>query len=180
MPPPQKSKSSGAKKSTARKTQRTSPNDAIKLLEADHRQVEKWFKEFEATNGQKTKDKLAEQICTALKVHTQIEEELFYPASREALPSDKEEMVDEAVVEHAAAKNLIAEIEAMDVGEELFDAKVKVLQEMIEHHVEEEEKEYFPAVRKTEMDLEAIGVQMAQRKEELMGQMTRVNGRIIQ
>ena len=89
MPTPQKSKSSGAKKSTARKTQRTSPNDAIKLLEADHRQVEKWFKEFEATNGQKTKDKLAEQICTALKVHTQIEEELFYPASREALPGDK-------------------------------------------------------------------------------------------
>ena len=180
MPTPQKSKSSGAKKSTARKTQRTSPNDAIKLLEADHRQVVKWFKEYEATNGKKTKDKLAEQICTALKVHTQIEEELFYPASREALPSDQEEMVDEAVVEHAAAKTLIAEIEAMDVGEELFDAKVKVLQEMIEHHVQEEEKEYFPAVRKTEMDLEAIGVQMAQRKEELMGQMTRVNGRIIQ
>ena len=180
MPTPQKSKSGGAKKSTARKTQRTSPNDAIKLLEADHRQVEKWFKEFEATNGQKTKDKLAEQICTALKVHTQIEEELFYPASREALPSDQEEMVDEAVVEHAAAKTLIAEIEAMEVGEELFDAKVKVLQEMIEHHVEEEEKEYFPAVRKTEMDLEAIGAQMAQRKEELMGQMARVNGRMVQ
>ncbi|HEX5776716.1 MAG TPA: hemerythrin domain-containing protein [Caulobacteraceae bacterium] len=180
MPTPQKSKSGGAKKSTARKTQRTGPNDAIKLLEADHRQVEKWFKEFEATNGQKTKDKLAEQICTALKVHTQIEEELFYPASREALSSEQEEMVDEAVVEHAAAKTLIAEIEAMDVGEELFDAKVKVLQEMIEHHVEEEEKEYFPAVRKTEMDLEAIGAQMAQRKEELMGQMARVNGRVIQ
>ena len=180
MPTPQKSKSGGAKKSTARKTQRTGPNDAIKLLEADHRQVEKWFKEFEATNGQKTKDKLAEQICTALKVHTQIEEELFYPASREALSSEQEEMVDEAVVEHAAAKTLIAEIEAMEVSEELFDAKVKVLQEMIEHHVEEEEKEYFPAVRKTEMDLEAIGAQMAQRKEELMAQMTRVNGRVIQ
>ena len=180
MPTPHKSKSSGARKSTARRTQRTSPNDAIKLLEADHRQVEKWFKEYEATNGQKTKDKLAEQICTALKVHTQIEEELFYPASREALPGDKEEMVDEAVVEHAAAKNLIAEIEAMEVGDELFDAKVKVLQEMIEHHVQEEEKEYFPAVRKTEMDLEAIGAQMAQRKEELMAQMTRVNGRVIQ
>jgi hemerythrin-like domain-containing protein len=174
-----KSKSSGGK-TTARKTQRTGPNDAIKLLESDHRQVEKWFKEFEATNGEKTKARLAEQICTALKVHTQIEEEIFYPASREALPTDKEELVDEAVVEHAAAKTLIAEIEAMDVGEELFDAKVKVLQEMIEHHVQEEEKEYFPATRKTEMDMEAIGAQMAQRKEELMGQMTRVNGRVIQ
>lgn len=175
-----KAKSSGAKKTTARKTQRTSANDAIKLLEADHRQVEKWFKEFEATNGQKTKAKLAEQICLALKVHTQIEEEIFYPASREALSGDQEEMVDEAVVEHAAAKNLIAEIEAMEVGDELFDAKVKVLQEMIEHHVEEEEKEYFPATRKTEMDMEALGMQMASRKEELMGQMTRVNGQTVQ
>lgn len=172
-----KTKSSGAKKTTARKT---TPNDAVKLLEADHRQVEKWFKEFEATNGSKTKAKLAEQICTALKVHTQIEEEIFYPASREALPTDKEELVDEAVVEHAAAKTLIAEIEAMEPGDELYDAKVKVLQEMIEHHVEEEEKEYFPATRKTDMDMEAIGSQMARRKEELMGQMTRVNGRVIQ
>lgn len=175
-----KAKSGGAKKTTARKTTRRSPNDAIKLLEADHRQVEKWFKEFEATNGQKTKTKLVEQICTALKVHTQIEEEIFYPASREVLSGEDEEMVDEAVVEHAAAKTLIAEIEAMDVGEELFDAKVKVLQEMIEHHVEEEEKEYFPEVRKTEMDLEAIGLQMASRKEELMTQMTRVNGQMVQ
>ena len=173
-----KTKSGGAKKTT--RTQRTTPNDAIKLLEADHRQVEKWFKEFEATNGQKTKAKLAEQICTALKVHTQIEEELFYPASREALSSDQEEMVDEAVVEHASAKNLIAEIEAMDVGEELFDAKVKVLSELIEHHVEEEEKEYFPEARKTEMDMEALGLQMASRKEELMAQMTRVNGQVVQ
>ena len=176
---PRKTKS-GSKKTTTRRTQRTSPNDAIKLLEADHRQVEKWFKEFEATNGQKTKAKLAEQICTALKVHTQIEEEIFYPASRKAFSAEQEEMVDEAVVEHASAKNLIAEIEAMEVGDELFDAKVHVLMEMIEHHVEEEEKEYFPAVRKTEMDLEAIGVQMAQRKEELMGQMTRVNGQMVQ
>ena len=89
-------------------------------------------------------------------------------------------MIDEAIVEHASAKDLIAQIESMEADEELYDAKVKVLQEMIEHHVGEEEKEYFPAVRKTEMDLEAIGVQMAQRKEELMGQMTRVNGRVVQ
>ena len=182
MPTTQPGKSkTGSKKSTTRKTaQRATPNDAIKLLESDHRQVEKWFKEFEATNGQKTKAKLAEQICLALKVHTQIEEEIFYPASREALSSEQEEMVDEAVVEHAAAKTLIAEIEAMEVGEELFDAKVKVLQEMIEHHVGEEEEDYFPACRKTDMDLEAIGMQMAQRKEELMAQITRVNGQPVQ
>jgi len=176
----QKSKSGGAK-STAKKTsQKASPNDAIKLLEADHRQVEKWFKEFEATNGEKTKTKLVEQICLALKVHTQIEEEVFYPVSREFLNTEDEEMVDEAVVEHAAAKTLIAEIEAMEVGDDLFDAKVHVLMEMIEHHVEEEEKEYFPETRKTEMDMEAVGAQMAARKEELMGQMTRVNGQMVQ
>jgi hemerythrin superfamily protein len=176
----QKSRSGGSKAPVRKTRQRATPNDAIKLLEADHRQVEKWFKEFEATNGEKTKTKLVEQICTALKVHTQIEEEIFYPVSREFLNTEDEEMVDEAVVEHAAAKTLISEIEAMEVGDELFDAKVKVLMEMIEHHVEEEEKEYFPELRKTEMDMEATGVQMAQRKEELMGQMTRMNGHMVQ
>ena len=177
----QKSKSGGSKSSSAsRKTQRATPNDAIKLLEADHKQVAKWFEEFEATNGAKTKAKLAEQICLALKVHTQIEEEIFYPASREAFSSEQEEMVDEAVVEHASAKNLIAEIEAMEVGDELFDAKVHVLMEMIEHHVEEEEKEYFPEARKTDMDMEALGIQMAERKEQLMAQLTRVNGQTVQ
>ncbi|HYG28505.1 MAG TPA: hemerythrin domain-containing protein [Caulobacteraceae bacterium] len=177
----QKSKSGGSKSSTTKKaSQKATSNDAIKLLEADHRQVEKWFKEFEATNGEKTKTRLVEQICLALKVHTQIEEEIFYPASREAFSSDQEEMVDEAVVEHASAKNLIAEIEAMEVGDDLFDAKVHVLMEVIEHHVEEEEKEYFPAARKTDMDMEALGMQMAERKEQLMGQMTRVNGHMIQ
>jgi hemerythrin superfamily protein len=177
----QKSKSGGSK-STAKKTSspKTSPNDAVKLLEADHRQVEKWFKEYEATNGEKTKTKLVDQILTALKVHTQIEEEIFYPVSREFLDSEGEEMVDEAVVEHASAKNLMAEIEGMEVGDELFDAKVKVLSELIEHHVEEEEKEYFPETRKTEMDMEAVGAQMKARKEELMAQMTRVNGQTVQ
>lgn len=176
----QKSRSGGSKTPAKKTRSRTSPNDAVKLLEADHRQVEKWFKEYEATNGEKTKAKLVEQICTALKVHTQIEEEIFYPVSREFLSTEDEEMVDEAVVEHAAAKNLIAEIEGMEVGDELFDAKVKVLMEMIEHHVEEEEKEYFPETRKTEMDMEAVGAQMAARKEELMAQMTRVNGQTVQ
>jgi hemerythrin superfamily protein len=176
----QKSKSGGSKSTARKTTQRTSPNDAIKLLEADHRQVDKWFKEYEATNGAKTKAKLVDQIITALKVHTQIEEEIFYPVSREFLDSESEEMVDEAVVEHASAKNLIAEIEAMEVGDDLFDAKVKVLSELIEHHVEEEEKEYFPETRKTEMDMEAVGAQMKARKEELMAQMTRVNGQTVQ
>ncbi len=173
---------SAKSKATAKKaaTRKAAANDAIKLLEADHRQVEKWFAEFEKTNGKVTKTKLVEQICTALKVHTQIEEEIFYPASREVLNAEQEEMVDEAVVEHASAKQLIAEIEQMEVGDDLYDAKVKVLSELIEHHVEEEEKEYFPTVRKTDLDLEAIGMQLASRKEELMSMMSRKNGQPIQ
>jgi hypothetical protein len=104
-----------------------------------------------------------------LTVHTQIEEEIFYPTSREFLEDD--EIVNEAIIEHAAAKDLIAEIEAGDPSDEMFDAKVKVLQEQIEHHVEEEEKEYFPQVQKTDMDLKTIGEQMKMRKQELMAEM---------
>lgn len=176
MATPQSSKSKTAKKTAKRAT----THDAVKLLEADHRQVEKWFKEFEATNGAKTKAKLVEQICLALKVHTQIEEEIFYPVSREALSTDQEDMVDEAVVEHASAKQLIGELEQMEPGEDLYDAKVKVLSELIEHHVEEEETEYFPACRKAGMDMETTGLKLAQRKEELMGQLTKLNGHPVQ
>ena len=174
-----KSKSSRSQSSsTSRSKGASGGQDAIQLLKADHREVEKMFAEFEKTNGAATKTRLADQICLALKVHTQIEEEIFYPAAREAL-SD-EEMVDEAVVEHAAAKDLIAEIEAMDVGEDLFDAKVKVLSEQIEHHVEEEEKEMFPKLQKTDMDMRALGLRMAERKTELMSSMARPNGHRIQ
>ena len=171
---------SGQKSSSRSKSASTRPGekDAIQLLKADHREVEGMFSQFEKTNGMFTKAKLAEQICLALKVHTQIEEEIFYPAARDAL-SD-EEMVDEAVVEHAAAKDLIAEIEAMEPGEDLFDAKVKVLSEQIEHHVEEEEKEMFPKLQKTDMDMRALGLRMAERKMELMSSMARPNGQRVQ
>ena len=98
-----------------------------------------------------------------------IEEEIFYPVSREYLKDDA--IVDEAVVEHASAKDLIAEIEQMAPGDDLYDAKVKVLNELIEHHVEEEEKEYFPQAKKTDMDMKAVGARMAARKAELKGQM---------
>jgi hypothetical protein len=104
-----------------------------------------------------------------LRVHTQIEEEIFYPVSREFLKD--EEIVNEAVVEHQSAKDLMAQIEGMDPSEQYYDAKVSVLKEMIEHHVEEEEKEYFPEVQKSEMDTKAVGQQMQARKEELMAQM---------
>ena len=171
-----KSKSSSKSKTTS--SSRSGEKDAIQLLKADHREVEKMFADFEKTNGPVTKSKLAEQICLALKVHTQIEEEIFYPAAREAL--SEEDMIDEAVVEHAAAKDLIGEIEMMDVGEDLFDAKVKVLSEQIEHHVEEEEKEMFPKLQKTDMDMRALGLRMAERKTELMSSLARPNGQRVQ
>jgi len=169
-----------AKRMADRKSRNTSPKNtkaakeamsAIDLLEQDHREVEAYFDEFEGLRDDEAKDALARKICMALTVHTQIEEEVFYPQAREAIEDD--DLLDEALVEHDGAKKLIAEIEEMEAGEELFDAKVKVLGEMIRHHVEEEEEELFPEVEKSEMDLEAVGKQLAQRKAELMTEMER-------
>ena len=140
--------------------------DAIALLTADHRQVDAWFDDYEALAGDADKKALADRICVALKVHTQIEEEIFYPPAREA--TGDADLLDEAVVEHAGAKNLIAEIEAMQPGQPLYDAKVKVLGEQVRHHVEEEETELFPEVRETSLDLEDLGARLAARKAELM------------
>ena len=105
-----------------------------------------------------------------MTVHTQIEEEIFYPAAREAI--EKAELIDEAIVEHAAAKQLIAEIEEMDPAEELYDAKVKVLGEQVRHHVEEEEDKLFPEIESSELDLAAIGKKMAERKAALLKETT--------
>ena len=153
--------------------------DAIALLKADHREVEAMFAQFEKASGEARKGELADRICLALKVHTQIEEEIFYPAAREALKAKDEDMMDEAIVEHAAAKDLVAEIEEMEPGQELFDAKVKVLSEQIEHHVGEEEKEIFPTLQKTDMDMDALGARMAARKAELTRSLARSNGRAV-
>ena len=148
---------------------KTKSKDAIALLEADHKEVKALFEKFEGLSdrskvGKKT---LADQICDALTVHTQIEEEIFYPAVRAAIKDD--DIMDEALVEHAGAKDLIAQIAAIDPGDELYDAKVKVLSEQIDHHVEEEEGEMFPKVRKSGLDLVALGEQMEARKTELQG-----------
>lgn len=143
-------------------------NDAVSMLTSEHREVADLFKQYEAL-GDRAKagrKRLADQICTALTLHAMVEEEIFYPAVREA-GKQAEEMIDEAVVEHASAKDLIAQIEEMDPEDELYDAKVKVLSEQIEHHVQEEEKEMFPLARKGKLDLEALGAEMAMRKEEL-------------
>ena len=135
---------------------------AIEILEADHRQVEEFFDEYEELEDTNDKEQLALKICTALQAHTQIEEEIFYPAAREAI--ENPELIEEAIVEHASAKKLLDEIENMNPGEELYDAKVKVLQEQVLHHVEEEEGELFPQVEASELDLEALGRKMAERK----------------
>ena len=144
--------------------------DAIALLKADHRQVEEWFDEYdELKEDDDRKAELAQKICLALKVHAQIEEEIFYPQAREATKDN--DLIDEAVVEHATVKNLIAEIESMEVGEDLYDAKIRVLGEMVKQHIKEEEEELFPELEPAKMDLEAFGKELAERKEELMVEM---------
>ncbi|WP_420382781.1 hemerythrin domain-containing protein [Novosphingobium sp.] len=155
---------------TGRKTARAAakPIDAIKLLKDDHKEVKTWFKQYESLEDDAEKQALADKICLALTVHTQIEEEIYYPATREAI--DDDDLLDEAEVEHASAKQLIAEIKAMKAGDRLFDAKVTVLGEYINHHVEEEESEMFPESRDSDLDLKALGAEMAARKEELMKQ----------
>ena len=144
----------------------TDAMSAIELLEADHAEVEGDFEKYEQLDDAAEKQELALKICTALRVHTQIEEEMFYPAAREAI--EKTELIDEALVEHGSAKQLIAEIEDMDAEDELYDAKVKVLGEQVSHHIEEEEDELFPEVESSELDLEALGKKMAARKAALL------------
>jgi hemerythrin superfamily protein len=141
--------------------------DAIAVLKADHRQVEKWFSEFARTNTDRKKQQLAKSICDALTVHTMIEEEIFYPAFIEAT-GDKDTH-HEAIVEHAGAKSLIAEIQGMSPADDYFEAKVTVLSEMIKHHVKEEENSagMFAEARKSDMDLQVLGEKMTARKKQL-------------
>jgi len=150
--------------------------DACDLLDADHRAVKKLFKEYEelANSRGRTvarrKMDCARQICHELTVHAQIEEEIFYPALREVLKDT--DTVAEAEVEHQSAKDLIAQIEAMDEADEMFDAKVKVLGEYVDHHVKEERSEMFPKARSArKLDLVAMRDELMARKEELMGAM---------
>jgi hemerythrin superfamily protein len=157
---------------TARaKSKSTSPRqDAIALLKADHRQVEQWFEEFDSSRSDSKKAQLARQICSALKAHTTIEEEIFYPAFLEA--TDDEDIHHEAEIEHDGAKKLIAEIEATGSSDDYFDARVTVLSEMIKHHVREEEQRdgMFAKARSSKMDLAALGEQLAARKAQLTGE----------
>jgi len=142
--------------------------DGLQLLAADHRKVEGLFESFEKASGATAKEKIVRQICTELKVHSQIEEEIYYPAIRGKV---EEDALDEAYVEHDSAKLLINELEAADPDESFYDAKVKVLSELIEHHVGEEEKQrdnLFQQTRAADIDLAALGERLAARKAELL------------
>ena len=159
---------------TARSSPQESPPDALQLLMSEHREVKAMFQQYQklADAGGKGDERmlLASQICVALALHTQVEEEILYPAAREALASD-EDIVDEAYVEHAGAKNLIAQLKTMTSDQPLFDAKVKVLGEYIDHHVKEEERQMFPQARRADLDLDELGMQLQQRKQELMSEL---------
>ena len=148
-------------------------DDAITLLTADHDKVKKLFKSFESSGSNADKkEALVAEICTELTMHATIEEEIFYPAAREAL--EEQDLLDEAEVEHASAKELIAQLEDMKPGDELYDAKVTVLGEYIDHHVKEEQEAMFPKIWKAKLDLNALGAQMKARKEELLAEMSTV------
>src|SRR5262245_41815176 len=163
----------GQAKQTKTQRGRSKGQDAIKLLKADHDEVEELFAQYEKQkkkNGNE-KPELIEKICVALTIHAQIEEEIFYPAARNALEEDGEELLDEAEVEHASIKSLVEQLEVMGWDDELCDAKVKVLSEYVKHHVKEEETEIFPKLKRTDLDLEALGTKLAERKAELMEEM---------
>jgi len=164
-----KARKRAARKSSAARS-RPTQQDAIALLKADHRQVEEWFEQFESTRSDERKQKLAQQVCQALTVHAQIEEEIFYPAFLAA--TEEEDIHHEAEVEHAGAKQLIAQIEESGPADEYFDAKMKVLSEMIKHHVKEEEQRdgMFAKARQSDMDLKVLGEQLAARKAALLGE----------
>ena len=140
--------------------------DAIALLKADHEAVSQLFAEFEKTRSVTNKKALVAEICTALSVHAQIEEEIFYPAFKAAL-KDKL-LVPEATVEHAGVKGLIAQIEGVEPDGELYDAKVKVLSEYVKHHVKEEQNEMFVKAKASSLDLVELGARMAARKHDLL------------
>jgi hemerythrin superfamily protein len=146
------------------------PLDAIALLKQDHRAVEALFEEFEEAD-ESEQSALATRICQMLTVHAQIEEEYLYPQAKDAFGEEDDEMVYEAEIEHGSAKELIAKIEASTPDDPQFKPLVKVLSEYIKHHVKEEEKELFPSLKDTELDLKELGSQLAQRKMELMEQM---------
>lgn len=152
---------------------KSSRSDVYSLLKEDHQKVQKLFEEFQKLHDQEGDSEelhaLAEQICTELTIHAQVEEELFYPALRERI--EEQDLLDEARVEHESARMLIEMIESEEGDEELFAARVIVLGEYVNHHIEEEQKEIFPAAKKAKLDAEALAESIRTRKEELQAEM---------
>ena len=157
-------------KTAATDKARAAPKDAIALLKADHEAVNQLFAEYEKTRSVSTKKSLVAEICNALSVHAQIEEEIFYPAVKTAL-KDKL-LVPEATVEHTTVKELIAQLQGVEPDGEMYDAKVKVLSEYVKHHVKEEQNEMFPKAKASSLDMADLGARMAARKDTLLAQTT--------
>jgi len=145
----------------------TQPRDAVALLRADHKKVSELFEEFEKARSTNRKKDLVAQICEELTVHSELEEEIFYPAVKAALKDH--ELVPEAVVEHASIKELISQVQGAEPDGEAYDAKVKVMSEYVKHHVKEEQSEIFPKAQESKLDLVALRDEMLMRKRELTG-----------
>lgn len=142
--------------------------DATTLLRADHKLVSGLFADYEKTRSSAKKKQLVAKICTELSVHAQVEEEIFYPAVKLALKD--RELIPEATVEHATLKDLIAQVEGMEPEGEMFDARIKVMCEYVEHHVKEEQNEMFPKAKSTGLDMVELGARLSERKAELLAQ----------
>ncbi len=144
-----------------------SESNAIGMLVADHRQVDVLFKQFEASTSKLKRVEIVTAICRALVIHADLEEQIFYPETRGVLKTAQQDMIDEAVVEHASLKQLILALKGKRPGDKLFEAHVTVLKEYVQHHVKEEEGEYFPLVEKTRLNLEDVGVKMLKLRQRL-------------
>jgi len=160
-----------ATNSTTKTNSAARGQDATTLLRADHKLVSDLFAEYEKARSPSKKQQLVGQICTELTVHAKVEEEIFYPAVKQAL-KDKE-LVPEATVEHATLKALIAQVEGVEPEGEMFEAKMQVLSEYVKHHVKEEQDEMFPKAKATSLDMKDLGAEIAARKEVLLAERTK-------
>jgi hemerythrin superfamily protein len=156
----------------AKARSKTGQQNAIDMLLEDHKKVQKLFKDFEKLDREDTEacQELVNTACTELKVHSMIEKELFYPAVRDQVEKEEDEdLLNEAEVEHQTVDQLVETLEGMDPGDAMYAAHFTVLSEYVKHHVQEEEKEMFPRVKKMKsLDLDALGEEMKSRKQELM------------
>ncbi|HVF34818.1 MAG TPA: hemerythrin domain-containing protein [Candidatus Saccharimonadia bacterium] len=150
---------------------RRSDTHALVLLKQDHRKVEKLFADFEDSQVSATRVRIAREICTELTVHAQLEENVLYPAALRALDREDDKLIREAAVEHRTVKQLIESINGTGAGDRLFEANVTVLMEYVKHHVREEEREMFPKLESSKLDLEALGARMLEEKTRLEQQL---------